>query len=488
MKKGQVLQYMENDVNNSFKSPFCSRYGSKEMLYIFSPNMKFKTWRKLWLALAKAESELGLPISSSQLEEMEANIDIIDYDVAKKMEKSVKHDVMAHLFSYGRQCPNAAKIIHLGATSCYITDNASIIIMRQGLRLIEKKLLEVLEILSRFAMKYKNLPCLSYTHLQPAQLTTVGKRATLWLQDFYMDYLDISKLILNLKLLGSKGATGTQASFLELFENNEEKVELLEQKILKEFDFKEAVYVSGQTYTRKLDFNICSALCGVAQSAMKFSNDIRMLQNFKELEEPFEKNQIGSSAMPYKRNPMKSERVAALSRYVIVNLLNPAFTAACQYFERTLDDSANRRIVIPEIFLSVDSILNILLNICGGVVVNENVIKNRVLKELPFMATENIMMAAVKKGGNRQKIHEKLRVICMQVSKNIASGGENNLMQMLLEDGSFNLSKEEIQDILKPENFIGLSSKQVDRFLEKVIKPVTNGLKLSFSGNTELLV
>ncbi len=479
---------MENDVNNSFKSPFCSRYGSKEMLYIFSPNMKFKTWRKLWLALAKAESELGLPISSSQIEEMKANIDIIDYETAKKMEKSVKHDVMAHLFSYGKQCPNAAKIIHLGATSCYITDNASIIIMRQGLILIEKKLTEILKILSRFAMKYKNLPCLSYTHLQPAQLTTVGKRATLWLQDFYMDYLNISGLIKNLKLLGSKGATGTQASFLELFENNEEKVDLLEQKILKEFEFKEAVYVSGQTYTRKLDFNICSTLCGIAQSAMKLSNDIRMLQNFKELEEPFEESQIGSSAMPYKRNPMKSERVAALSRYVIVNLLNPAFTAACQYFERTLDDSANRRIVIPETFLAVDAILNILLNICSGVVVNESVIKNRVLNELPFMATENIMMAAVKKGGDRQKIHEKLRVICMQVAKDIASGGKNNLIQRLVEDGDFNLNEEEIHNILKPENFIGLSPKQVDRFLEKVIEPITKNINFNFSSNSELSV
>ena len=408
---------MENSKHNVYESSFCSRYSSKEMLYVFSEEKKFKTWRKLWVALAKSQKELGLPITSSQIKELEENMNIINYDVAKKREKIVKHDVMAQIYAYSQQCKNAAKIIHLGATSCYVTDNASIIIMRDGLNLIKEKLLILMKLFSEFCLKYKETPCLSYTHLQPAQLTTVGKRAALWLQDFHSDFEEITQLIKSLKLLGSKGATGTQASFLKLFKNDEKKVKLLEEKIAEYVGFKKTIYLSGQTYSRKIDFKICSVLCEIAQSAMKFSYDLRISQSFKELEEPFEEKQVGSSAMPYKKNPMKSERITALSRYVITNILNPAFTAATQCFERTLDDSANRRIVIPETFLGVDSILNILINILGnGIVVNEKIIENRVLKELPFMATENIMMTATKEGANRQKIHEKLRKYCMMAS------------------------------------------------------------------------
>lgn len=407
---------------NYYKSPFNSRYSSKEMLTIFSQKEKIKIWRKLWVALAKAEKELGLPISNEQIKELEENINIINYETAKKREKIVKHDVMAQIYAYGELCPTAKKIIHLGATSCYVTDNASVIIMKKGLNLIKKKLLNLIKLAFNFSLKHKDLPCLSYTHLQPAQLTTVGKRAALWLQDFCMDFKSLNQLILNLKLLGSKGATGTQASFLNLFKNDEKKVKLLEQKIKKQMGFSETVYISGQTYSRKLDYKICSTLCEIAQSAMKFSGDMRILQGFKELEEPFEENQIGSSAMPYKKNPMKSERVCSIARYVIVNCLNPSFTAATQWLERSLDDSANRRIVIPEIFLAIDSILNILLNIFSGIVVNSKVIEKRVLKELPFIATENILMAATKKGANRQKIHQQLRKHCLNAALKVKQG------------------------------------------------------------------
>ncbi len=475
---------MNDHENNQYKSPFCTRYSSKEMLYIFSEENKIKTWRRLWIALAKAEKELGLPITNEQIKELEDNIDIINYETAKKREKIVKHDVMAQIYAYAKQCPNAAKIIHLGATSCYVTDNASIIMMRQGLKLIEQKLLNLMNILSDFALKYKDLPCLSYTHLQPAQLTTVGKRAGLWLQDFYMDYLDLSQLIRSLKLLGSKGATGTQASFLNLFDNDEEKVKLLEAKIAKSMDFSDIIFLSGQTYTRKIDFKISSTLSGIAQSAMKFSNDMRILQNFNELEEDFQESQIGSSAMPYKQNPMKNERICAIARYVIVNILNPAFTAGTQWFERTLDDSANRRIVLPESFLGIDSILNILLNVCDGIVVNENVIKNRVEKELIFMATENIMMSATKKGGNRQQIHEELRRLSIETKKEIKKEGkENDLKQKLLDSKLINLSESELKKILKPENFTGLSSKQVTCFIHEKIYPV---LKKNLKENLKL--
>ena len=472
---------MEKLKHNIYESPFCSRYSSKEMLYIFSEEKKFITWRKLWVALAKSQKELGLPITSLQIKELEDNVNIINYEIAKKREKIVKHDVMAQIYAYSQQCKNAAKIIHLGATSCYVTDNASIIIMKEALNLVKRKLLILMKLFSEFCLKFKDLPCLSYTHLQPAQLTTVGKRAALWLQDFYSDFEDLNQLIENLKLLGSKGATGTQASFLKLFKNDAEKVKLLEEKICGLIGFSKTVYISGQTYSRKLDFKICSVLCGIAQSAMKFSYDLRILQSFKELEEPFEEKQVGSSAMPYKKNPMKSERITALSRYVITNILNPAFTAATQCFERTLDDSANRRIVIPETFLGVDSILNILINIVGnGIVVNEKIIEKRVLKELPFMATENIMMTATRNGADRQKIHEKLRNYCIKTSFNVKQNGEdNNLVETLLKDEELKLNEEELKAILKPKNFIGLSSKQVEDFLKEVINPILKKYELN---------
>ena len=475
----------ENDV---YKSPFCSRYSSKEMLYIFSEEKKIKTWRKLWVALSKAEKELGLSISSQQIKELEDNINIIDYETAKKREKIVKHDVMAQIYSYGKQCKNAAKIIHLGATSCYVTDNSDIIIMKEGLLLIKRKLLGVIKLLIDFAFKYRKTPCLSYTHLQPAQLSTVGKRAALWTQDFYMDFLDLLTIVENLMLLGSKGATGTQASFLELFKNDKEKVKTLENKIAKEMGFEKVIYLSGQTYSRKIDFKILSVLSSIAQSAMKFSNDMRILQSFKELEEPFEENQIGSSAMPYKRNPMKSERITALSRYVLTNLLNTSFTAGTQWFERTLDDSANRRIVLPESFLAIDSILNIMLHICGGIVVNEKIIEKRVLKELPFMATENIMMAATKKGGNRQQIHEKLRKLSVEAANIVKEGKKNDLIERLEQNSDLNLKKEEIEKILKPENFIGLSIEQVENFKEKVIDPILKENSKEIIDKFEVLV
>ena len=464
---------MNNHENKQYKSPFCTRYSSKDMLYVFSEENKIKTWRRLWIALAKSEKELGLPITEEQIKELEDNVNIINYETAKKREKIVKHDVMAQIYAYSQQCPNASKIIHLGATSCYVTDNGSIIIMRQGLKIIEQKLLNLMKILSEFALKYKAVACLAYTHLQPAQLTTVGKRAALWLQDLYMDYLDISQLIADLKLLGSKGATGTQASFLNLFNNDEKKVKLLEMKIAENMDFSDIIFLSGQTYSRKVDFKISSVLSGIAQSAMKFANDMRILQSFHELEEPFQKDQIGSSAMPYKQNPMKSERICAIARYAIVNLLNPAFTAGTQWFERTLDDSANRRIVLPEIFLAIDSILNIMLNVSAGIVVNENVIKKRVENEIIFMATENIMMSATKKGGNRQNIHEELRKLCIQASNKIKKEGkENDLKSKILNNSLFKLRKDELDELLKPENFIGLSSRQVDLFIKEKIHPI----------------
>ncbi len=464
---------MENFKHNVYENAFCSRYSSEKMLYIFSEEKKIKTWRKLWVALAKSQKELGLPITSSQIKELEDNVNIINYEVAKKREKIVKHDVMAQIYAYAQQCKDAAKIIHLGATSCYVTDNASIIIMKDGLNLIKEKLLTLMKLLSDFCFKFKDLACLSYTHLQPAQLTTVGKRAALWLQDFFSDYEETTLLIKNLKLLGSKGATGTQASFLKLFKNDEKKVKLLEEKISTIMGFSKTVSLSGQTYSRKIDFKICSVLCGIAQSAMKFSYDLRILQSFKELEEPFEEKQVGSSAMPYKKNPMKSERITAISRYVITNLLNPAFTAATQCFERTLDDSANRRIVIPETFLGIDSILNILINIfSNGIVVNEKIIEKRVLEELPFMATENIMMASTKKGANRQKIHEKLRNYCIKTAFNVKQKGEkNNLIEILLKDEELNLNEKELNSLLTPKNFVGLSSKQVEDFLKDVVNP-----------------
>ena len=470
MIRGANVNY---SAKNRYESPFCSRYASKEMQYIFSPDKKFKTWRKLWIALAKSERELGLPITEQQIEELESVAEKINYEVAVEREKLVRHDVMAHVYAYAKQCPNAAGIIHLGATSCYVGDNADIIVMRDGLNLIQKKILKVISLLSDFANKHKNLPCLAYTHLQPAQLTTVGKRATLWVNELCMDIEHVENLISGLKLLGSKGTTGTQASFLELFDGDKAKVKKLEEKISDRMGFDGVVPVSGQTYSRKIDYYVCSVLAGISQSAMKFSNDMRLLQNFKEMEEPFEKNQIGSSAMPYKRNPMRNERITALARYVMVDVLNSAFTAGTQWFERTLDDSANKRISVAEAFLGVDSILNIMINVCDGIVVYPKVIHKRVMDELPFMATENIMMAAVKKGGNRQDLHEKLRQHSLAAAAVVKQEGKkNDLIERICRDESFGLSESEVRSILKPENFVGLSSDQVDDFLQEVVRPI----------------
>lgn len=460
-------------MTNSYESPFCTRYASKEMQYIFSADKKFTTWRRLWVALARAEMKLGLPITEDQVKELEDNIDNIDYTTAAEREKLVRHDVMAHVYTYGKACPNAKGIIHLGATSCYVGDNTDIIIMRDALNIIRRKLIGVISQLKDFAEKYKGLPCLAYTHLQPAQLTTVGKRATLWCNELLMDLEEIDFRLKNLKLLGSKGTTGTQASFVELFEGDSEKIKSLEKMIAEEMGFSDVVPVSGQTYSRKVDSAILATLSAIAQSASKFSNDIRILQSFKEIEEPFEKNQIGSSAMAYKRNPMRCERITSLSRYVMVDMLNPAFTAGTQWFERTLDDSANKRISVAEAFLGVDAILNIMLNVTDGLVVHEKIITKRVMAELPFMATENIMMNAVKKGGDRQELHERIREYSMKAGARVKDEGlDNNLCELILADPMFMITEEEINDILKPENFIGRSSEQVDEFIKDCVMPI----------------
>lgn len=476
-------------MSSTYETPLNSRYASKEMQYIFSSDMKFTTWRKLWIALARAESELGLPISKEQISELEANANNINYDVAAAREAQVRHDVMAHVYAYGVQCPLAAPIIHLGATSCYVGDNTDIIIMREALRLVRRKLVNVMNNLAHFAKEYKALPCLAYTHLQPAQLTTVGKRATLWLNELLMDYDELEYRLSTLMLLGSKGTTGTQASFVELFEGDSSKIKALEEKIAAEMDFDGVVPVSGQTYSRKLDAQVLSTLSGIAQTASKFSNDIRILASFKELEEPFEKNQIGSSAMPYKRNPMRSERITSLARYVIIDSLNPGFTAATQWFERTLDDSANKRISVAEAFLAVDAILNLMLNITDGLVVYPMVIRQRVMRELPFMATENIMMQAVKKGGNRQDLHEKLREHSIAAAKVVKEQGEeNNLVDLIAADPSVKLSKEEINATLTPESFTGRSEEQVDEFLAEYVSPVLQKNKDILGETVQLLV
>ncbi len=476
-------------MSSTYETPLNSRYASKEMQYIFSSDMKFTTWRKLWIALARAESELGLPISKEQISELEANACNINYDVAAAREAQVRHDVMAHVYAYGVQCPLAAPIIHLGATSCYVGDNTDIIVMREALRLVCRKLVNVMNNLAHFAKEYKALPCLAYTHLQPAQLTTVGKRATLWLNELLMDYNELEYRLSTLMLLGSKGTTGTQASFVELFEGDSSKIKALEEKIAAEMDFDGVVPVSGQTYSRKLDAQVLSTLSGIAQTASKFSNDIRILASFKELEEPFEKNQIGSSAMPYKRNPMRSERITSLARYVIIDSLNPGFTAATQWFERTLDDSANKRISVAEAFLAVDAILNLMLNITDGLVVYPMVINQRVMRELPFMATENIMMQAVKKGGDRQVLHEKLREHSIAAAKVVKEQGEeNNLVDLIAADPSFKLSKEEIIATLSPESFTGRSEEQVDEFLVEYVSPVLQKHKDILGETVQLLV
>ena len=461
-------------VKDTYESPLSARYASKEMKYIFSPDKKFRTWRKLWIALAESEKELGLPITQEQIDELKAHADDINYEVAQEREKIVRHDVMSHVYAYGVQCPNAKGIIHLGATSCYVGDNTDIIIMTEGLKLIRNKLITVIRNLSKFANEYKALPTLAFTHFQPAQPTTVGKRATLWLQELLMDLEDVEYQLSKAKLLGSKGTTGTQASFLELFDGDHEKCKMLDHKIAEKMGYKACFPVSGQTYSRKLDSQFLNVLAGIAQSAAKFSNDIRLLQHLKEVEEPFEKNQIGSSAMAYKRNPMRSERIGSLSRYVMVDVLNGYFTTATQWFERTLDDSANKRLSIPEAFLAVDGILSLYANVADGLVVYPKVIEQRLRKELPFMATENIMMDAVKKrGADRQQLHEKIREHSMAASRVVkVEGGENDLLERIAADEAFGVTLEELEHILKPENYTGRAKEQTEDFLNECIKPV----------------
>ncbi len=462
-----------------YESPLSERYASKEMQYIFSPDMKFRTWRRLWIALAETEKELGLSqngkpvITDEQIEELKAHADDINYEVAKAREKEVRHDVMSHVYAYGQQCPKAAGIIHLGATSCYVGDNTDIIVMTEALKLVKKKLVNVIAELADFAEKYKNQPTLAFTHFQPAQPTTVGKRATLWLQEFYLDLEDLDYVLGTMKLLGSKGTTGTQASFLELFDGDQETIDKIDPMIAAKMGFKECFPVSGQTYSRKMDTRVVNVLAGIAASAHKMSNDIRLLQHLKEVEEPFEKSQIGSSAMAYKRNPMRSERIASLSRYVMIDALNPAITSATQWFERTLDDSANKRLSIPEGFLAVDGILDLCLNVVDGLVVYPKVIEKRLRSELPFMATENIMMDAVKAGGNRQELHERIRELSMEAGRNVkVEGKENNLLELIAADPAFNMSLEDLQKTMDPAKYVGRSREQVDAFLKNVIRPV----------------
>ena len=459
--------------HDSYISPFSTRYASKEMQFIFSEDNKFRTWRKLWIALAKAEKKQGLDITDEQIAELEAHAEDINYDDAQRREKECRHDVMSHVYAYGLQCPKAAGIIHLGATSCYVGDNTDVIIMREGLQVVRRKLLNVMNLLTNFADKYKAMPALAYTHLQPAQLTTVGKRATLWLNELYMDYCELEHRLSSLALLGSKGTTGTQASFMELFGGDSAKIKAVEQDIATAMGFDKVVPVSGQTYSRKMDYQVVSVLSGIAQSASKFAYDLRLLANFKEMEEPFEKSQIGSSAMPYKRNPMRCERINALARYVCVDTLNTAMTSSLQFFERTLDDSANKRIAVAEAFLGVDAILNIMMNVCDGLVVYDKVVRARVMNELPFMATENIMMDAVKAGGDRQELHERIRELSMEAGRNVkAEGRDNNLLELIAADPSFNLTLEELKKTMDPKKYVGRAPQQVEEFLDEVIRPV----------------
>ncbi len=475
--------------HDRYISPFETRYASPEMQFIFSPDNKFRTWRRLWVALARAEQAEGLPITDEQIAEMEAHLDDINYADAEAREAQVRHDVMAHVWAYGLQCPKAKGIIHLGATSCYVGDNTDILLMKQALELVRSKLLAVLAQLSRFADEYKEMPALAYTHLQPAQLTTVGKRAALWLHEFWLDYTEVDRRLADLSLLGSKGTTGTQASFLELFGGDGEKVRRAENHIAAEMGLEKIVPVSGQTYSRKVDYFVLTALSGLAQSASKFANDLRILQNFKEMEEPFEKNQIGSSAMPYKRNPMRSERICALSRYLIADCLNPAFTAATQWFERTLDDSANKRIAVAEGFLAADAILNLLINVTDGLVVYPKVVAARVRAELPFMATENIMMRAVKKGGDRQELHERLRSHSLAAARAVKEEGrQNDLIERIAADPAFALGREELAGILKPELYTGRAAAQVTEFLQDIIHPLLAENAGRIAGGAELRV
>ena len=456
-----------------YVSPLSERYASKEMQYIFSPDMKFRTWRRLWIALAETEKELGLPITQEQIDELKAHKDDINYDVAKERERQVRHDVMSHVYAYGVQCPKAKGIIHLGATSCYVGDNTDIIVMTEALKLVKKKLVNVIAELAKFAEKYKDLPTLAFTHFQPAQPTTVGKRATLWMQEFMLDLEDLNYVLSTMKLLGSKGTTGTQASFLELFDGDQETIDKIDPMIAEKMGFKQCYPVSGQTYSRKVDTRVVNILAGIAASAHKFSNDIRLLQHLKEVEEPFEKSQIGSSAMAYKRNPMRSERIASLSRFVMVDAMNPAITSATQWFERTLDDSANKRLSVPEGFLAIDGILDLCMNVVDGLVVYPKVIEKRLRSELPFMATENIMMDAVKAGGDRQELHERIRELSMEAGKTVkVEGKDNNLLELIAADPAFNLTLEELEKTMDPAKYTGRASIQVDAFLKNVINPM----------------
>ena len=458
--------------HNRYISPFSTRYASDEMQYIFSDDNKFKTWRRLWIALAKAEKAQGLAITDEQIAELEAHKDDINYEDAIAREKLVRHDVMSHVYAYGLQCPKAKGIIHLGATSCYVGDNTDVIVMREALQLVRKKIIGVLANLAKFAEEYKAMPCLAYTHCQPAQLTTVGKRATLWMNELYMDLEEIDHQISQLALRGVKGTTGTQASFVELFSGDSAKIKAVEADVCAQMGFAKVVPVCGQTYSRKVDYNVLSAVAGLGQSAMKMATDIRLLANFKEMEEPFEKNQIGSSAMPYKRNPMRCERICALSRYLMVDVLNPAMTSGTQWFERTLDDSANKRIAMAEGFLAADAILNILLNVSDGLVVYPKVVRARVMAELPFMASENIMMDAVKRGGNRQELHERIRVLSQEAGRNVKDLGlPNNLIDLIAEDPAFGMSREELTAHLEPSRYIGRCPQQVEEFLKEQVAP-----------------
>lgn len=460
-------------VKDSYETPLNSRYASKEMQFLFSPDFKFRTWRKLWIALAESEQELGLPITDEQIAELKAHQDDINYEVAQEEEKRRRHDVMSHVYAYGVQCPTAKPIIHLGATSCYVGDNTDVIIMTEGLRLVEKKVVNLMDKLAKFALEYKDMPCLGFTHYQPAQPTTVGKRASLWLQDVLMDYEQLEYQLSQMKLLGSKGTTGTQASFMDLFDGDEEKIRQLDQKIAEKMGFASCFAVSGQTYSRKLDYQVCSVLSGIAQSVYKFAGDLRLLQHMKEVEEPFEKTQIGSSAMAYKRNPMRSERICSLARYVICDTLNPAMTGATQWLERTLDDSANKRISVAEAFLATDAILELYNNVVDGMVVYPKMIEKHLLEELPFMATENIMMEAVKRGGDRQDLHERIRQHSMAAGAVVkVEGGKNDLLERIAADPAFGMTLPELESVMDPKNFVGRAPGQTAEFVEQYIRPI----------------
>lgn len=476
-------------MRDTYETPLNSRYASKEMQYIFSPDFKFKTWRRLWIALAESEMELGLNITQEQVDELKAHAEDINYDVAAEREKLVRHDVMSHVYAYGVQCPKAKGIIHLGATSCYVGDNTDIITMTEAMKLIRKKLVNLMDKLSKFAIEYKNLPCLGFTHFQPAQPITLGKRASLWLNDLLLDYEQLEFQISQMKLLGSKGTTGTQASFMDLFEGDTDKVKALDRKIADKIGFKDFYPVSGQTYSRKVDTQVLFVLSGIAQSAAKFTNDLRLLQHLKEVEEPFEKNQIGSSAMAYKRNPMRSERISSLARYVMADVMNPTITAATQWFERTLDDSANKRISVAEAFLATDAILELYINVTDGMVVYPKMIEKHLMSELPFMATENIMMEAVKHGGDRQELHERIRVHSMAAGKIVKQdGGENDLLQRIADDPAFGVTLDQLKAVMKPELYVGRAPQQTEEFVEIFIKPVTEKYKDELGMNVEIKV